>query len=117
MANEQNLRKLSPSEAREQGRKGGKASGKARREKKQLRECLEELLATSVSMADGRKVDGATAISMKLFQNALNGDVKSFQVLRDTIGQMPIQKIETVNIPPEAYERVSRVLDGLDGGE
>lgn len=114
MANEENLtHRLTVSEQRA----GGRASGKARREKKQLRECLEELLSASVSMADGRQVDGATAISMKLFQNALNGDVKSFQVLRDTIGQMPVQKVETVTISPEAYERVNKILDGIDASE
>lgn len=107
MANEQNLtHKLTVSEQRA----GGRASGKARREKKQLRECLEELLATSVNMADGRQVDGATAISMKLFQNALNGDVKSFQVLRDTVGQMPTQRVEVDTIDPQARERVERIL-------
>jgi hypothetical protein len=41
MANNEILRKLSPSEAREQGRKGGQASVKARRKKKQLKELLE----------------------------------------------------------------------------
>lgn len=111
MANDSNLIPQAHELTVEEASRGGKASGKARREKKQLRECLEELLSTSVSMADGRRVDGATAISMKLFQNALNGDVKSFQVIRDTVGQKPVDRIETVEIAPEVYERVQSFLE------
>ena len=44
MANEQNLRTLSPKEAREQGRKGGKASAAKRAERKTFREGLLLLL-------------------------------------------------------------------------
>lgn len=36
MANDENLKRLSPSEAREFGRKGGKASGESRRRKADL---------------------------------------------------------------------------------
>ena len=38
--NEQNLRKLTTTEAREIGRLGGLASAESRRQKKALRECL-----------------------------------------------------------------------------
>ena len=38
MANEQNLKVLSPTEARELGRIGGVVSGQARRERKRLRD-------------------------------------------------------------------------------
>lgn len=40
MANEQNLKVLSPNEARELGRIGGMMSGKTRRERKKLREMV-----------------------------------------------------------------------------
>ena len=46
MANEQNLKILSPNEARELGRVGGQVSGKARRERKRLRDMV-------MSMANG----------------------------------------------------------------
>lgn len=44
MANEQNLKPLSPSKAREIGRKGGKKSGASRRKKKYIKEILEQLM-------------------------------------------------------------------------
>ena len=47
MANEQNLRVPTSSEARENGRKGGIASGIARREKKTVQKILNDFLSTS----------------------------------------------------------------------
>ena len=48
MANNKNLVRLSPSEARENGRKGGKASGEARRRKANFRKTLNMLLTTEI---------------------------------------------------------------------
>lgn len=42
--NNQNLKPLSPSKAREIGRKGGKKSGASRRKKKYIKEILEQLM-------------------------------------------------------------------------
>ena len=47
MANEQNLRVPTSSEARENGRKGGIASGIARREKKTVQKILNDFLSTA----------------------------------------------------------------------
>lgn len=48
MANEQNLRVPTSSEARRNGKKGGIASGIARREKKTVQKILNDFLSTSV---------------------------------------------------------------------
>lgn len=77
-------------EARERGKKGGLASGKSRREKKLLRERLETLLKIK---KDG--LAGADAICMALIEKALTGDVRAFEVIRDTMGQKPAEKTET----------------------
>lgn len=81
----------------EMGRKAGKASGKARRNKKLLKDCLEILLEQKVSTKDGKKVTGAEATAAALFKKALNGDTKAFELLRDTAGQKPIDKVEQIN--------------------
>jgi hypothetical protein len=88
MANNENLRKLTTEEAREIGRKGGKASVKARRKKKQLKELLE--LALSQPHEDGE--DNYYAITAALIQEALSGNTKAFEVIRDTIGQKPTEQ-------------------------
>lgn len=112
MANEDNLNPIqSKSEARELGRKGGIASGKARRAKKELKECLTELLDREYSGSDGRVMSGAELVSVKLFMKARDGDIRAFEVLRDTVGQKPVERVETVEISPETYERVAKALE------
>lgn len=107
MANEQNLtHKLTVSEQRA----GGKASGAARRRKKLLRECLTELLEREYVSSDGKSMEGADLISAKLFQKAMDGDLRAFEIIRDTVGQKPVEKIEVDTIDPQARERVERIL-------
>lgn len=84
--NESNLKPVkTKEEARERGRAGGIASGKARRERKTLKEELLLLLS---------KGDTQEKISLALLQKAMNGDTKAFEVIRDSIGEKPIEKIE-----------------------
>ena len=107
MANEQNLtHKLTVSEQRA----GGKASGAARRRKKLLRECLTELLEREYVSSEGKSMEGADLISAKLFQKAMDGDLKAFEIIRDTVGQKPAERVEVDTIDPQARERVERIL-------
>lgn len=85
MANEQNLKRLTSEEAREFGRKGGKASAKARAKRKTLKEELLLLLSEG---------DTQAKLSLAVLQNALNGDNKAFEIIRDTIGEKPTDKQE-----------------------
>lgn len=83
--------------AKEMGSKAGKASGKARRDKKLLKDCLEILLSQKIETKDGKKITGAEATAAALFKKALNGDTKAFELLRDTAGQKPVDKVEQIN--------------------
>jgi hypothetical protein len=97
MANEQNLIKpsdLTPNERRENASKAGKASGEARRARKTLKE---ELL---LLLSDG---DIQNRLSLALIDEALNGNkagsvTKAFEVIRDTIGEKPVDKVENKNV-------------------
>lgn len=77
---------LTEEEQRELARKGGIASGEARAKRKTLREELLLLLAQG---------DTQEKISLALLQKAMNGDTKAFEVLRDTVGEKPVDKVET----------------------
>lgn len=112
MANEQNLRpiKLSHEEAVENGRKGGKASVKARRKRKMMREAFEELLEREYESTDGNMVDGTSALAIRVFKEAMKGDLKAFEIIRDTTGQKPVERVETVEISEETYRRVEEAL-------
>ena len=86
MANEQNLKPVrSKKEARERGKKGGIASGKARQERKTLKE---ELLAL---LEDG---ETQKKISVALIQQAKKGNTKAYEIIRDSIGEKPIDKVQ-----------------------
>lgn len=88
MANEQNLipnSKRSPSELREMTRKGGIKSGEVRRARKTLKETLLMMLE------EGNTQDN---ITLALLQKALNGDTKAYEVIRDTVGEKPTDKVE-----------------------
>ena len=88
MANEQNLKPLNTrtkSEQREIAKKGGKARAQKLKEQKTLKE---ELLAL---LAEG---DTQKKISLALIKKALNGNVKAFEMIRDTTGQKPTDKQE-----------------------
>lgn len=86
MANESNLKKLSTREAREIGKKGGKASAKARQERKALKDELLLLLSNG---------DTQKKVSLALIEQAKNGNTKAFEIIRDTIGEKPVDKVET----------------------
>lgn len=102
MANEQNLKPVqTKSEARERGRNGGKRSGEVRRENKLIRERILERMGES---------DWDTMID-NLIQRASN-DTKSFEVLRDTIGQKPVEQLE-LSSRKEAQNKLDEMLGQL----
>lgn len=112
MANPQNLipnSQRTPKQRRENARKAGIASGKARQHKKELKEIINLLFEKEFKDKNGEIVSGAEAIAMKQFEKALKGDTKAFEVLRDTAGQKPVDKVEQVNIDAEYKARVDEV--------
>jgi len=91
---------------------GGKASAEARRKKRDLRAALEVLLEREVSDGSGGTITGAQALTARLYKEALKGNVKAFEVLRDTVGQKPVEKVIVADVEPGIIEEVERaVLD------
>ena len=62
----------------------------------------------------GKVKSGAEAIVAAQMQKALKGDAKAFEVLRDTAGQKPVDKVEQVNIDME-YEQSVEYIKELMG--
>lgn len=105
------LNKRTMSEQREIQTQGGKASAQARAEKKALKDALLILLNAACEV-DGAKADGFAAIGASLFKQALAGNVKAFEVIRDTIGEKPIDTIAIDNAVEmcDAYERAAAAI-------
>lgn len=84
----------STEEAKARGKNGGIASGIARREKRTMRQLLEIALARKSE--DGKET--AEAVTVALIDKALAGDVKAYEVIRDTIGEKPVDKVEMTQV-------------------
>ena len=109
MANEKNLvpftSEQSHEEAVKNGRKGGIASGEAKRNRKMLRDCIDylfERVDNTVLNDEGNAMSGAEQLAYGLFVKALSETdtakaAKAFEVLRDTAGQKPVDKVQMEN--------------------
>lgn len=117
MANEQNLEgkgfdERTAEEQREIARQGGIASGKARAAKRDLRKAFEALLEKEFKGKDGATLSGAEAIAMKQMEKALKGDAKAFEIVRDTSGQKPVEKVMIAEVEQSVIDEVEKaVLD------
>ena len=78
MSNKRNLIPQAHKLTVEELSKGGKISGKKRAERKKLKEELLFLLSTG---------DCQQKICLSIIDLALNGNIKAFEVIRDTIGE------------------------------
>ena len=88
MAGKENLVSLGDRTTEEQrkiARQGGIKSGEVRRARKTLKETLLLMLEEGNTQND---------ITLALLQKALNGDTKAYEVIRDTVGEKPTDKIE-----------------------
>ena len=104
MANEQNLipnSERTPSELREMARNGGLASGEARRKRKTLKE---ELL---LMLSEG---ETQQSVTFALIEKAMSGDTKAFEVIRDTIGEKPIDKVMIADVEPSVIAEVEAMV-------
>mgnify|MGYP000586259646 CR=1 FL=1 len=133
MANNGNLRRLSPSEAREYGRRGGKASGESRRRKADFRKILNALLTAEIDnpewtpLLEALGLDSTleSAVNAAIIREALAGDVKAYIAIRDTLGQttkseadLEEQKIRTAAAKAKTGQDVEEEPeDDLAGGE
>ena len=87
----------------EAGKLGGKASGESKRRMKTFREELRELLEVEVENAKGEKTTVQKNINSALILKAAKGDVKAYEVIRDTLGQKPVEeKSVMVSAPLES---------------
>lgn len=110
MANPKNLIPQAHKLTVDEASKGGKASAEARRKKRDLRLALEALLEKDYTDKDGNVVSGTEAVTAKLFQQAMKGNVKAFETIRATVGQDPVQKVMIAEVEQDVIEEVERAV-------
>lgn len=114
MANEQNLVKgdVAHKLTAEEQSKGGKRSAEVRREKRDLRKALEILMEQEITDKKGNTKTGTEAMALAVFQKALKGDTRAWEIVRDTVGQKPIEKVQVAEVDQATIDEVERaVLD------
>ena len=102
---------------------GGKASGEARRRKRLMREQLDTLLSLDVKSPKARKqmealgidpdnMDNQMALLVAMLKEALNGNVRAFAAIRDTVGEMPVI---TQDVRVTENQKLADVIGQLGG--
>lgn len=102
----------SSEEAREAGKKGGVRSGEVRRARRTLREELAELLCEDITDKTGRTMKTQKAISTAMIKQALTGNTKAFEVIRDTIGEKPVEKVMISEVEQSVIDEVEAMVRG-----
>lgn len=109
MAGENNLTPArSKEEARARGSNGGKRSGEVRREKKLFQQAVLAALEAKGDSGNSVLVDMIAAQVKK----AMKGDTRAFEVLRDTSGEKPTDRIEA-QVSSESKQMMKEYLDGM----
>lgn len=113
MANEQNLRPGEYKLTHEEQKRGGIASGKARREKADLRKQAQLWLETEVTTdKTGKPLTGAQLMMVVAAKEIVNGNPKFWELMRDTAGQKPVERIMVAEVDQAVIDEVeAAVLD------
>ena len=104
----------------ENGRKAAAASVEARRKKASMRMALDVLLEKDYNIKDPddaakrKDVSGAEALALVMMGKALRGDPKAWELVRDTAGQKPIERMVIADVDAETLAEVERMVEGIE---
>lgn len=99
--------------------KGGIASGKSKRKKIIFKEIFEHI--SNVKLSNEKHIQKLKELypevtedemnygvlsAFRILEKSLSGSTKAFEIVRDTMGQAPVQKQEITNIDQDGYRRV-----------
>lgn len=107
-------RKFEPGEKqREISRKAGRKSGQIRRARKTLRQELLDLLSARTLDKDGTERSQQESLSIALIRQAREGNVKAFEVIRDTIGEKQREVVE-MNVTAPKFDALDAAFREME---
>lgn len=112
--NQENLRKftdMTPEEHRELSKKGAIASIESKRARKTMKEMLDILLSKDIKTVGGENTNALEVMMTKLVQEAMNGSIKAITIIRDTIGEKPVEMIQ-FNPTQDDINNIQDLVDG-----
>ena len=121
MANAGNLKPPTTKQARERGAKGGKASAEAKKKRKAMKEQMEMLLNLPLKDEQTRaflekmgidtaNMDNQMALVVATFQNAIRGDMKAVNIVREIIGER-VQEINITQVTDAKVKELEAYLE------
>lgn len=121
MANQKNLIPGGYKLSLEEASRGGKASGEARRAKADLRKVIQTWLESEATTnKNGEPMTGAELMAMVAVKEMSKGSARHWELLRDTAGYKPVDKIMVADVDQDVINAVeSEVKEalGADGEE
>lgn len=95
--------------------KGGKAGAETKRRRKAMKEQLKLLLELPLENpklkeqiknlgVNDKDINNQLAVCIALFNQALKGNTKAYELIRDTIGEKPIEKQEIKQVSTEWFK-------------
>lgn len=109
--------KITKEEQRKKASMGGKASGKVRAEKKTMKQMLDYLLEKEITNSKGETASTLEAISISIIKKAMGGDVRAYEVIRDTIGQKQAEVVKLQRNEPVDIEELKKLKAEIEMDE
>ena len=95
----------------ERARQAGIASGAARREKGDLRRLCQLWMEEEVGTGkDGEKITGGQMMVRVAVKEVAKGNPRFWELLRDTAGFKPVDKVMVAEIDPEVIDEVEHMV-------
>jgi hypothetical protein len=124
--NDENLKgngfnEITAKRQREIASMGGKKSAEVRRQRRDIKRAAEAILEEIYTMKDKntgekKELSGAEAIILKQFEKALKGDSKAFELIRDSSGQKPVDKVMVAEVEQSVIDEVEAAVMAQDVG-
>lgn len=81
--------------------KANKKSQQAKREYKTFQECFKDSITS----------EQREELFNVMYRKAKAGNIKAFEVLRDTLGEKPVEKVQVAEIDQETIDEVARLFN------
>ena len=115
MANEQNLHPSEYKLSQEEAKKGGIRSGQVRREKADFKKKCQIWMESEVAKdKNGKAVTGADLMIAVAGRGIKNGSTKFWELMRDTAGYKPIDKVMVSEVDQSIIDEVEAAVLGVD---
>lgn len=117
--NEKNLIPQAHTLTVDEASKGGKRSGEVRREKADLRRVIQTWLSEQATTdKNGNPMTGAELMAMVAVKEMSKGSARHWELLRDTAGFKPVDKVMIADVDQAVINEVERaVLDDTSTGD